>query len=284
MVGFLEGEGKFLNYFICQTCGVQYERSIVEPKQCTICSEERQYVNPNGQTWTTLDELFSNGYHNKIECEERGLYSLNTSPEFGIGQTAYIIQGEDFNLLWDCITYIDDSTIKKINEIGGLQAIALSHPHYYSTQVEWSETFNVPIYIHEDDKEWVMRPSEKIIFWSGESLELNKGLVIHRLGGHFKGGSVLEWKEGNEQKGVLLTGDIIQVVADRQWVSFMYSYPNLIPLPASKVQEIADIVNELEFNRLYNAFHRIVKEDAKMSVQKSAIRYIDAINGRLFNT
>ena len=129
-----------------------------------------------------------------------------------------------------------------------------------------------------------MRPSEKIIFWSGESLELSKDLVIHRLGGHFKGGSVLEWKEGNEQKGVLLTGDVIQVVADRQWVSFMYSYPNLIPLPATNVQKIADIVNELEFNRLYNAFHRIVKEDAKMSVQKSAIRYIDAINGKWFST
>nr|WP_255210052.1 hypothetical protein [Bacillus tequilensis] len=34
----------------------------------------------------------------------------------------------------------------------------------------------------------------------------------------------------------------------------MYSYPNLVPLPASKVEEIAAKVESLQFNRLYNAF------------------------------
>ena len=89
---------------------------------------------------------------------------------------------ESYRLLWDCITYLDETTITKIKELGGLDAVALSHPHYYSTQVEWAETFDVPIYIHEDDKEWVMRPSSRIIYWSGESLQLADGLVIHRLG------------------------------------------------------------------------------------------------------
>lgn len=273
-----------MNYYICKTCGVQYENSIEKLGDCKICNEERQYVNPNGQSWTTLEKMMKDGYHNLIHLEEKGLFSMKTTPEFGIGQTAYIVQSNGFNLLWDCITYLDEKTIKQIKELGGLQAIALSHPHYYSAQVEWAEAFNVPIYIHEDDKEWVMRPSDKIIFWSGESLELHKGMIIHRLGGHFKGGCVLEWKEGNEQKGILLSGDIIQVVADTKWVSFMYSYPNLIPLPEAKVREIANIVKDFKFDRLYNAFHRIVKEDAKMAVHRSAERYIDALNGRLFNT
>lgn len=157
--------------FICTTCGVQYEKSSVEPEQCAICHEERQYVNPNGQSWTTLEEM-AGQYRNQLELEEEGLYSLHTTPEFGIAQTAYLVKNDRFNLLWDCITYIDNETVEKINKLGGLQAIALSHPHYYSTQVEWAETFNVPIYIHEDDQEWVMRPSGKIVFWSGESLEL----------------------------------------------------------------------------------------------------------------
>jgi hypothetical protein len=273
-----------LKNYICETCGVQYESSIEVPEKCMICTEERQFVNPNGQSWTTLEIMIKDGYKNTINMEEEGLYSINTSPSFGIGQTAYLIQGDGFNLLWDCVSYIDEITIKEINELGGINAIALSHPHYYSSQVEWAKAFNVPIYLHEDDKEWVMRPSDKIIFWSGESLELHKGIILHRLGGHFKGGAVLEWKNGNERKGILLTGDNIQVVADRQWVSFMYSYPNLIPLPASKVQEIASIVKKLEFDRLYNAFHRIIKEDANMAVQKSAKRYIEALNGTLFNT
>lgn len=186
--------------------------------------------------------------------------------------------------MWDCITYIDSQTIKEITDLGGIDAIALSHPHYYSTQVEWAEAFNASIYIHEDDKEWVTRLSEKIIFWSGESLELAAGLILHRIGGHFKGATVLEWKEGYSQNGVLLTGDIVRVVADRQWVSFMYSYPNFIPLPAFTVEGMALQLNEIKFYRLYDAFHRIIGADAGEAVQKSAKRYVDALNGSLFST
>lgn len=271
--------------YVCETCGVQYDLSQLEPEQCVICTEERQYVSLKGQTWTTLETMRENGLlQNVINKEENGLYSIKTVPRFGIGQTAYLIQNEGFNILWDCISYLDEQTIKELNALGGIDAIALSHPHYYSTQVEWADTFDVPIYIHIDDKEWVMRDSDRIIFWSGESLELDNGLVLHRLGGHFKGGAVLEWKNGNDRKGVLLTGDIIQVVADPKWVSFMYSYPNLIPLPATKVEEMANRVQNFKFDRLYNAFHGIVKEDAHTRVQLSAKRYIQALNGILFET
>ncbi|MED0973355.1 hypothetical protein [Bacillus paramycoides] len=271
--------------FVCTTCGVQYAASVEEPVSCLICDEERQYINPKGQSWTTLEDLqTSDTYKNEIIEEENGLYSITTKPEFAIGQTGYVVKTESYRLLWDCITYLEETTIEKIKEWGGLDAIALSHPHYYSTQVEWAETFDVPIYIHEDDKEWVMRPSSRIIYWSGESLQLADGITVHRLGGHFSGGSVLHWKEGNDGKGILLTGDIIQVVADQQWVSFMYSYPNLIPLPARKVEEMANRVKPLQFNRLYNAFHRVVKENANEAVERSAERYIKAIEGKLFHT
>ena len=90
--------------------------------------------------------------------------------------------------------------------------------------VEWADRFGIPIYLHEADREWVMRPSERITFWSGETYPLSDGMTLLRLGGHFPGGTVLHWKQGAGGKGVLLSGDIIQVVADRRWVSFMYSY------------------------------------------------------------
>lgn len=110
-----------MNYYICETCGAQYEISIEVPKQCTICSEERQFVSVNGQTWTTLDKMISSQiYKNNINLEEDGLSSITTSPTFGIGQTAYLIQEQGFNLLWDCISYIDQETIDKIEKLGGL--------------------------------------------------------------------------------------------------------------------------------------------------------------------
>ncbi|MBK0006020.1 MULTISPECIES: MBL fold metallo-hydrolase [Priestia] len=271
--------------YICTTCGVQYPQRQEAPVDCLICNEERQYVNPLGQSWTTLEAMQQgNSFKNEILQEEENLYSITTNPEFAIGQTAFLIQNQGFNMLWDCITYLDEKTIEKIDNLGGIQAIALSHPHYYSTQVEWAETFNAPIYIHEDDKEWIVRQSDKIKFWSGESLELTNGITLYRLGGHFKGGAVLHWKNRDNNKGILFTGDIMQVAADRQWVSFMYSYPNFIPLPASKVREMADKVKDLSFNCIYNAFNRVVMENAEQAVQKSANRYIKAIEGTLFNT
>ncbi|MCM3090619.1 MULTISPECIES: MBL fold metallo-hydrolase [unclassified Cytobacillus] len=271
--------------YICKTCGTQFPPAAHQPESCPICLEERQYVGPRGQEWTTLHAMIvSQDYTNEIKQEEPHLYSLKTAPEFAIGQTAYLVQQNGFNLLWDCITYLDEHTIETIKELGGINAIALSHPHYYSAQVEWAEAFNVPIYIHEDDREWVMRNSEHIIFWSGESLKLHDGLVIYRMGGHFKGGAVLHWEKGNEGKGIMLTGDIIQVVADRAWVSFMYSYPNLIPLPAETVEWIAGKIKPLSFDRIYNAFHRVVEKEADLAVQRSAERYVKAVRGELFQT
>ena len=270
--------------YICTTCGTQYAPSKTPPDFCNICKEERQYVNPTGQKWTTLSVMKNETYENVIQMEEKNLYSLKTRPNFAIAQTAYFVKSEGFNLLWDCVSYLDDATLNELRALGGIDAIALSHPHYYSSQVEWAEAFQVPIYIHEDDKEWVNRESERIQFWSGESLKLKNGVTIHRLGGHFKGGCVLHWEKEENEKGVLLTGDIIQVVADHNWVSFMYSYPNLIPLPISKVEEIALKVTQLNFDRIYNAFHNVVASDAKHVVQRSAERYISAINGTLFNT
>ncbi len=271
--------------YICSTCGVQYPESAHTPSLCPICEEERQYVPSGGQSWTTHEELEHNGrYQNVIMKEEEGLYSITTSPKLGIGQTAYLIVENGFNILWDCLTYLDQETIDFIRSIGGIDAIALSHPHYYSRQVDWAETFDSPIYIHRDDQEWVMEQSKYIKFWDGEEQELSSGVALHRLGGHFKGGAVLHWNKGDHGKGVLLTGDIIQVVQDTNWVSFMYSYPNLIPLPASKVEQIAGKVKPLLFNKLYNAFHKVVEGNAADAVQKSAHRYVAALNGQWFMT
>lgn len=264
--------------YICTTCGTQYSSSELPPDRCSICDEERQFVNPQGQSWTTLAEMREGKtFSNDILQEDDYLHSITTKPQFAIGQTAYLVKTAGYNLLWDCITYLDEQTVQTLKDLGGIDAIAISHPHYYSTMVEWAQEFNAPVYLHEDDKEWVMRSSGSIHFWSGEVLELAGGLSLHRLGGHYKGGTVLHWPSGHGGRGVLLSGDIIQVVADCRWVSFMYSYPNLIPLPAATVQDIASRVENLKFDRIYSAFHRVVKENARESVQKSAERYVKAL-------
>jgi hypothetical protein len=181
-------------------------------------------------------------------------------------------------VLWDCISLLDEPTIAVVRALGGITAIAISHPHYYSSMVEWSRAFDAPIYLHADDKEWVMRPDQAIVFWDGERRELGDGLTLIRCGGHFAGGTVLHWAAGAQGRGALLSGDILTVVQDRRYVSFMYSYPNLIPLPAATVRRIADAVAPYAFDRLYGAWWgRVVWTDARAAVERSAARYIAAL-------
>ncbi len=77
---------------------------------------------------------------------------------------------------------------------------------------------------------------------------------------------------------MLLSGDQPQVCRDRRWVSFMYSYPNLIPLPAGQVRHIAAAVEPFAFDRIYGAWwERVMPQGAKAAVARSAERYIAAI-------
>ena len=169
--------------------------------------------------------------------------------------------------------------VEAVRGLGGLAAIAISHPHYYSSMVEWSRAFGgVPIYLHAADRQWVMRPDPVIDFWKGGTKELFGGLTLVNTGGHFEGFQVLHWQGGAGGKGVLLSGDQPQVCRDRRWVSFMYSYPNLIPLPAKANRRIDKALKPLEYERLYGAFPGLtVAKDAKGAVGRSAARYLKAI-------
>lgn len=263
--------------YMCATCGTQYTASQQPPQHCIICEDERQYIGPNGQQWITLDDL-KRGHHNVFTELAPNLTSVVTEPKFAIGQRAHIIQTPTGNVLWDSISLIDDTTIAHIQQMGGLKAMGLSHPHYYSTIVNWSKAFgNFPIYIHSGDRQWVTQPDPVIQFWDGDTLEIGDGLTLIRCGGHFEGSAVLHWRDSADGKGALFTGDTIFVVSDTRYVTFMYSYPNYIPLPARKVQHIVDSVQPFAFDKIYDAFGRVVKSNAKDSVIRSAGRYIKAI-------
>lgn len=264
--------------FVCATCGVQYPESAEPPPTCVICDEPRQYVPPEGQRWTTLEEI-SSGHRNVFEELEPGLTSIYTDPSFAIGQHAHLVEAEGGNVLWDCVTLLDEETQRTVERRGGLAAIAISHPHYYSAMIEWSHAFrDVPVYVHRADERWVVRPDSNIVLWSGETRALAPGLTLARCGGHFEGGAVLHWAAGAEGRGAVFSGDVLQVVSDRAWVSFMYSYPNLIPLPRPAVERIMRALEPFEFERVYGAFGRHVLADGKGAVQRSAERYLRAIS------
>jgi glyoxylase-like metal-dependent hydrolase (beta-lactamase superfamily II) len=265
--------------FICMTCGVQYGESEAAPEHCLICEDERQYIGLKGQRWTTISEM-QKSYQNRIEEVDQNIIGIGTTPGFAIGQRALLVQTPNGNVLWDCVSLLDGATVEAIRARGGISVIAVSHPHTVGSLVEWSHAFgNVPIYWHADNREWVMRPDSAFVFWEGETCQLMDGLTLVRCGGHFPGSDVLHWSEGADGLGALLTGDTMQVAQDRRFVSFMYSYPNMIPLNASAVKHILEAVEPLAFDRIYGGWwDLIVSSDAKAAVKRSAERYIKAIS------
>ena len=117
-----------------------------------------------------------------------------------------------------------------------------------------------------------MRPDKAIVSWEGETKTMGEGLTLIRCGGHFDGGTVLHWSGGAGGKGALLAGDIIQVVPDRKHVSFMYSYPNYIPLPPSAIEQIVKAVEPFEYDRVYGAFwDMVIETDGRDVVRRMLI-------------
>jgi hypothetical protein len=257
---------------ICVTCGVQFGGPA---ERCPVCEDPRQYVPAGGQQWTTLEDLRRD--HRNAVRDEGGFTAIGTEPRFAIGQRALLVPWGEANLLWDCITLLDDETAAAVEARGGLRAIAISHPHYYSAMVEWAHRFGCPVLLHEADREWIMRPDDAIELWSGETRELGDGLTLIRCGGHFAGGTVL-----HRADGTLLAGDIVQVVPDRSHVSFMYSYPNYIPLPERSIRAIVASLEPFQYERIFGAWWgTVIPRDGRAIVERSAQRYINAINGEL---
>lgn len=264
--------------FICTTCGNEFAAAERPPAACPICEDERQYVNPLGQSWTTLAEMAAT-YRNVLAPVEPGLTEIVTEPKFGIGQRALLVKAPGGNILWDCVSHLDEATVTAVKALGGLSALAISHPHMFGSMVTWSHAFGNPlIYLHADYRGWVQRPDPVIQFWEGDSFGLDEGITLYRCGGHFEGSTVLHWAEGAKGRGALFTSDTIHVSADRRHVSFMYSYPNHIPLSAAAVDRIVATVMPLPFDRMHSHFRFLtIEKEGKAALQRSAERYKRAI-------
>jgi glyoxylase-like metal-dependent hydrolase (beta-lactamase superfamily II) len=266
--------------FVCATCAAQFPDSSQPPEQCPICTDERQYVPEEGQRWTTLEELAAT-HRNELRKDSE-LWGMGTEPWLAIGQRALLVPLGDRLVMWDCVTCFDGAAADEIARRGGLAAIAISHPHYYSGMADWAERFDCPVLLHAADERWITRPHPAIELWDGDTREIGDGLTLVHCGGHFAGGTVLHLPAAAGGAGALLSGDIVQVIPDRTHVGFMYSYPNLIPLPEAAVDRIAAALEPFDYEVIYGAWwDRVVRRDAKEVVRRSARRYRRALRGEL---
>lgn len=268
-----------MSLYICETCGTQYAETPAPPEHCPVCEDERQYVGWSGQTWTTHEALAAK-YKLRIE-DDSGLLGIGLPSEFAIPQRALLLPTDAGNLLWECISLVTDAAIAALQARGGVDRIVISHPHFYAAMVEWSEALGgVPIVLHAADKAWVRRPSPRIQFWSGDAQRLSDAVTLIRCGGHFPGSTALHWRDGPRCGGALFPGDALQVVFDRRHVTFMYSYPNYIPMQPGDVRGMRDRLEEYAFEDVFGyTWGRNIIGGARAAVDASFDRYLEAVSG-----
>src|SRR5882672_9066627 len=115
--------------FSCNGCGAQYHESETPPPSCIVCADARHYIHPSGQAWTS-QEVLKRRHANEFRRHEPDILGIGSTPKYAIGQRALLVQTPEGNVLWDCISLLDQATIDIVKGLGGLKAIAVSHPHY----------------------------------------------------------------------------------------------------------------------------------------------------------
>ena len=259
---------------ICETCGTQYPDA---PTRCAVCEDERQYVGAHGQTWTNHEALKAS--HTLRLQDESGVLGIGLAPDFAINQRALYLPTDAGNILWEALSLVTDEAVAALKARGGVDLIAISHPHFYAAMLEWSEAFgNVPILLHEADRDWVRRPSPNVQFWRGEACRLSDAVTLINSGGHFPGSTVLHWKNGPRPGGALFSGDAPHVASDRRHVSFMHSYPNFMPMPAADVHRMRSRLAGCDFEDVYGfTWGRNIIGGGRAAVDASFERYLAAI-------
>ena len=247
---------------ICRACGTQFSVPAAPGlKSCRICDDPRQYVPPTGQSFTTLSELRNDKaeYHLQFIPDEvdPNVISITIQPPgIGIGQRALLIRTPHGNILWDLVSYLDTAAIEHINSLGDLSAIIISHPHFYTSWADWTASFNnIPVYLAAADEEWILRRPE------GANLHLladTRNTILPDItaiicGGHFPGSMALHTAPPNTSVPSLFHADTIMAVPNARSpdvatatkhgkghnsYTFMWSYPNMIPLPPDQILQI----------------------------------------------
>ncbi|MBX0330446.1 hypothetical protein K2Z83_22570, partial [Oscillochloris sp. ZM17-4] len=64
---------------ICATCGTQFPSTT--PDSCPICLDDRQYLPPQGQTWTSIAALRAAGVANTFAEVAPGITAIRTDPQ-----------------------------------------------------------------------------------------------------------------------------------------------------------------------------------------------------------
>ncbi|ATY60168.1 metallo-beta-lactamase domain [Cordyceps militaris] len=271
-------------WLVCTACGTQFptaDRAAVTT--CFICDDPRQFVPAAGQAFTTVASLKDARprYQNVFApyAGDGRITYIRTEPALGIGQRATLLATPAGNVLWDCLTFLDDETVQRIRDAGGLRAIVISHPHFYGAHVVWARAFGCPVYTAAEDAAWATTASaHRQLLAGAETAILDTGVAAIKVGGHFPGSMVLLYDRHlfvADTFMLTLAGvgdyetDARRVQREskppgRNTFTFMWSYPNMIPLGPDELARMWAVMAQYRFAAAHGSFEGRDLEDTRV--------------------
>lgn len=260
--------------FICVICGTCFPPSTQPPQVCQLCTGKQQLVLEGGTDWTT-EELIQSDFHNVMNLEEPNLWSIHIRPSFASSQRAFFFRSDHGNILWDCLSLLDEQTKQQLDDLGGIQTIVLSNPHFQTGVCKWAEQFHAEVVVHETDVKFLVEQPRRLKTWTGEYYQIQDGFDLIRIGGSFLGSSVLIWQAGSQEKGCMFTGDTLFVTKDRSWISFLDSNQHVV-WKISDIQDLGQKLNKYTFDRIYGAWpNRTIDTNGNEVVKQSVKRVVN---------
>ena len=270
--------------FICTACGTQYPPSASRSARCTICEDERQFVPLAGQSWTTLSRPRATSTAGASMSPASSASAR--SPAFAIGQRALLMLTPNGNILWDCISLIDDATVTLIK---GARRAAMPSPSRTRTSTRRWRSGAAPSAACPSTPMPTMRAGScgpTRASSSGRARRLAApGRDADPRRRPFPGRHHAALGQGAEGRGVVCAADIATVNMDRKSFTFMRSYPNFIPLSAEGARRIGAALAPFPFDRVYSHFFdRFIESGAKQILQASVDRYVAAVRAPTIET
>ena len=265
--------------YLCETCGTQYAETATPPAHCPVCEDERQYVGWQGQRWTTHDEL-ARRLHACASATTTACSAIASTRSFAIPQRALLLPTDAGNILWECISLVTPEAVHALKAARRRR----SHRHLAPALLRVDGRVERRARRRADPaaRGRSRMGAAAVAGRSSSGMATCCALSDTRHADPLRRPLPRQHRAALERRpapgGALFPGDALQVAGDRRHVSFMYSYPNYIPMKPGDVRAMRERLAPYAFDDVYGyTWGRNIIGKARAAVDRSFDRYLTAV-------
>ncbi|MGF1502763.1 MAG: MBL fold metallo-hydrolase [Paracoccaceae bacterium] len=254
-----------LKHYACANCGHwQIWFADREPLGCPICMDTRNALPEDG--WDFKTEAFAETtFTTSWRQVDDDLWAFTARPKFGLGATGWLTTRDDGNVMFESCPWYSADALEQIRSLGGIRALAASHPHGYGALWQLQRVFAPILTIHRADI-----PYSKAfrVTWPADDVhEIAPGLTLHHVGGHYEGHSVLHDMANRR----LFVGDSLKIDQTEFGVSTAISchkaYHYEIPLSHGELARYVEVFRQLPFQTAITPFEYAPDVDRTLALE-----------------